>query len=299
MKAIYNIKQIIIFLLVLIILPSCGSDDKSKANKVNKLEILAIKVNKPQAYAGDEITAEALVGHPEGYDKEYSKIWLSCVGNKESCLVGDGITGLPSINSDTFKFKIPENIIPEGEESQSVFFLFILCESDIETCQNEMMSEDGEGLNNKFLKVSYKTVEVIRDDSPIVNHNPKIKSIYLNGTELTSDNITLKADKDDKDNRDDNIFTAEVTSSSFDEVENLKDKDKVDYESIVFAWKSTLGDIEHYYTDQEHDETIDDLDENPFRTAKDSESDTYKIYVIALDYRGGTDWRILNVTSEK
>ena len=42
-------KYFIILTILFILLPSCGKDTKSKASKVNKLEVLAIKVDKPSS----------------------------------------------------------------------------------------------------------------------------------------------------------------------------------------------------------------------------------------------------------
>ena len=274
----------------------------SKANKVNKLEVLAIKTDKPQAHAGEQITATSLVGHPEGYNKEFHTIWLLCNPSDDtgfkSCMSEDGIVGLPSIDNDEFHFTVPEDTLSQGFDSKKLYILFTVCESDMQTCQNTMTDKNGEGLKSSIFKFSYKTVEVIKDDMPITNHNPEIKTIYLNGEELTSDDISLKArDNDDQNNEDDNIFKAEVTSGSFDEIKTPKGEK--DYETVVFAWKSTLGDIKYYYTDQKQYEKTDDLDENPFNTALKSEVDNYKIYIIAIDNHGGVDWKILNVTNEK
>jgi len=297
-------KYIIILLLVFILLPSCGKDTKSKANKVNKLEIIAVKADKPQAHAGEDIIVKSLVGAPEEYNDEFHTIWLLCSPDDDSgfqsCMGEDGIIGLPVIDKDEFHFTVPSDILSQGLEKKKLYVLFTICESDMQTCQDAITDKGGDGLKSDIFKLSYKTVEVIKDEFPITNHNPEIKSIYYNGVELTSDDITLKARKSDDaddDNMDDNVFMAEVTSDSFDEIE-LPDGEK-DFERITFAWKSTLGEIKYYYTDQKHDEKVDDLDENPFNTALTSEVDNYKIYVIALDTNGGIDWKILNVTSEE
>jgi hypothetical protein len=283
-----------------IFLPSCGEDTKTNAKKVNKLEILAIKVDKPQAHAGENIIAESLVGYPELYNNEFHTIWFLCnpTGGTgiQSCMSEEGVIGLPAIDNDKFNFTVPTDILSsQNLESKKLYAIFIICEADIDKCQSSLMSENSNQFDSDIFKISYKTVEIIKDDSPIVNHNPKIKSIYLNGTELTSSNIALKASN--KDNRDDNIFKAEVTSDSFDEIKTPKGEK--DYETIAFAWKSTLGDITYYYTDQKYNETIDDLDENPFQTASNTENETYHLYIIAIDSRGGIDWKILNITNEK
>jgi len=279
-------------MILLIILSGCENDEKSTADKVNKLEILAIKVDKPQAHPGDAIEAEALVGHPEDFNDEFHTIWLLCNpkgdSGMESCMSEGGITTLPVIDEDKFNFTIPTDILDSSTpESKNMYIIHIICKNTAEKCMKNMDEGTGDGLDNSF-KISYKTVNVINSDSPIVNHNPIIKSIYLNGTKLSSNNITLEAESEN------NTFKAEVTADSFDEIKDAKGNP--DHETIVFAWKSTLGSIEYYYTDQKHDEAFDDLDDNDFEAAKASENDTYKIYIIALDTKGGIDWKVLNVT---
>jgi len=290
-----TIQKTIILMILLILIPACGSDDKSRADKVNKLEMLAIKVDKPQAHPGDVIEAEALVGHPEDFSDEFHTIWLLCNpkgdSGMESCMSEDGISAAPVIDNNKFSFTIPSDVLDSNiPKPKDMYIIHIICKDTAENCMKNMDNGTGDGLDNSF-KISYKTVNVINSNSPIVNHNPTIKSIYLNGTELTSNDITLKAESDN------NVFKAEVTADSFDEIKDAKGNP--DHETIVFAWKSTLGSIEYYYTDQKHDETIDDLDDNKFEAAKASENDTYNIYIIALDTKGGVDWKILNITNEE
>ncbi len=295
-------KYFIILTILFILLPSCGEDTKSKANKVNKLEVLAIKVDKPQAHPGDVIIANSLVGHPEDYSNEFHTIWFLCNPSDnsgfKSCMSEDGIIGLPTIDNNEFHFTVPADVLSQGAKNKKLYILFTICEADMQKCQDTMMNEAGNGLESDLFRFSYKTVEIVQDSMPIMNHNPKIKSIYLNGEELTSSDISLKARENDKENnKNDNIFKAEVTSDSFDEIKTPKGEK--DFESIVLVWKSTLGDIKYYYTDQKHDEKLSDLDENPFNTALKSEVDTYHIYIIAIDNRGGVDWKVLNITNEK
>lgn len=295
-------KIFIILTILFILLPSCGEDTKSKANKVNKLEVLAIKVDKPQAHAGDAIIANSLVGHPEDYNNEFHTIWLLCNPSEgsgfESCMSEDGIIGLPTIDNEEFHFTVPADVLSQGLKKKKLYILFTICEADMQKCQDAITNKEGNGLESDLFRFSYKTVEIIQDNMPITNHNPKIKSIYLNGEELSSNDIVLKArDNDKKNNENENIFKAEVTSDSFDEIKTPKGEK--DFEKITFVWKSTLGKIKYYYTAQKHGENFDNLDENPFETALNSDVDNYKIYIIAIDNHGGIDWKILNVTNEK
>ena len=282
-----------ILIIILLSIYSCGGDNMSKANKVNKLEVLAIKTDKPQAHPGDDITAKALIGEPLNYDDEYHSVWLLCIpeGNDfKSCFNSDSIDGIPVIDSNEFQFQVPSDILTDNIKRKRIYVLYTLCKSDFQTCSEEIQKENG--MENKIFKFSYKTVEIISNDSKITNHNPEIEKIYLNNKEI-NEQITLPSRKNKNDTYK-NIFKASVSKNSFDKYKNAKGKETS--ERITFIWKSTAGETKYYYTDQtDKDEFCDD---NPFTAPYKTETENYKLYIIAIDNKGGIDWKVIDITSE-
>jgi hypothetical protein len=295
-----NLIYIASILLVIILLPSCGPE-LTGPTEVIKLEVLSVKLDKPQVHPGDTINAEVLVGAPENYNKEYHQVWLLCDPKSDgsssmsfyACMNPSeaNIVGFPKIDGDNFNFKVPEDTLSAyGLTNKYMYLLFILCESDLDSCTSAMTPEEGSSnpFSSGLLKLTLKRINVVSPETEITNHNPIIKNIYLNDVAITSDSISLSGS--------DNVFKVEIDNDSFDKKTD-PDGNLID-ETIATAWKSNSGKFDFYYSNQEKGEVLEDFDENSFSVPKDTSSN-YKIYIIATDTRGGIDWKVINVTPSK
>jgi len=289
----------ILFLFILI--PSCGPDLTS-AQEVIKLQVISIKSDKPELHPGDTVKSEVLIGRPEGDTKEYHTVWLLCDPKSDgasgtsfaTCMnpQTSNLVGTPGIDTTEYTSIIPEDILSaKGLESKYMYILFIMCEADFETCTSSMTpSEDTEMNSNPFssdiFKLTLKRIRVVSKETEIMNVNPKIEGIYLNEELISSDTITVN---------DNDVFKVKIDKESYDKKTN-PDGDLID-ETIATAWKSNKGKFDFYLTNQEKDEELKDLDENPFSTPKEI-GDGYKLYIVATDARGGVDWKVLNVVAK-
>ena len=287
-----------IFIIIASVLFSC-SYDLTLPQEVKKLEVLAVKTDKPEVHPGDIVNAEVLIGKPENNQEEYHTMWILCNPNNDgrestafsACMdpkMSD-LIGNVSVDSDIFTVKIPEDILNKGDyKTKYLYILHILCKADEDTCISEADSTKSD--ENPFKKGIYhltlKRIKVVDNDIEIKNiHNPKIKAVYLNDEEIDfTSEISLKNDED-------NTFKVEIDSDSFDKMINNKGEEV--YETVSVAWKSNAGEFSYYYTNQSKDETLSDFDENPFDTPDGEHS--YKIYLIATDSLGGIDWKIIKV----
>lgn len=292
---------LISFLFIFIFLPSCGGDLTS-AQEVIKLQVLSIKSDKPEVHPGDTVISKVLIGKPENDATEYHSVWFLCDPKSDGssgtafaeCMnpKAGNLIGLPTIDKDEYSIKVPDDVLSINNlKSKYMYVLYILCESDMETCQNAMTSSEGSkemGFSSDIFKLTLKRIRVISPETEITNHNPQIEGIYLNNELVNTDSITL--------DNNDNVFKVKISQDSYDKKTN-PDGELIN-ETIATAWKSNSGKFDYYYTNQEKEESLDDLDENPFTTPKDK-TDAYKIYIIATDTRGGIDWKVLNVVSSK
>ena len=286
-------------LFLFIFLPSCGPDLTS-AQEVIKLQVLNIKSDKPELHPGDTVKSEVLIAKPEGNTEEYHTVWLLCDPKSDgasgtsfaTCMnpQNSNLIGAPSINTTEYSAKIPEDVLSKKNlESKYMYVLFVMCKADLETCTKSMSPDENTDMNsNPFssgvFNLTLKRIRVVSKDTEIRNNNPKIEGIYLNDKLIDSDSIKLS---------DDDVFKVKIDKSSYDKKTD-PNGELID-ETIATAWKSNKGKFEFYLTNQEKDEDLDDLDENPFSTP-DEIGDGYKLYIIATDARGGADWRILKVT---
>lgn len=289
--------KIILFTLIAFLIISCGPE-MTGPTEINKLRVLSVKADKPEAYPGNTINVESLIVAPTDYTKEYHKVWMVCDpqedGQSQSGLQAcmsmnmDLFIGLPVIDSDVFTFTIPVDSLSAFDfESKILYVVLILCEDTMENC---MPSGGNTNFDMDKYKITLKRVKVVKEDITVLNTNPEFDKIYLNDVEVTGDTITLPANtKASK-----NIFKASVKTSSFEQKENPEGK-MVD-ERITFSWTSTEGEFEYFFTDQLKEEVLKDFDENGFKTPK--EGGEYKLYVYVNDDRGGANFKVFNVTSQ-
>lgn len=296
-------KKIILFLTILLVaavLPSCGPSLTSP-QEVIKLEVLSVKTDKPQAHPGDVVQADILIGMPEDYTGEYHTVGLLCDPKSSgssslafaTCMNPEesNFVGTPALDSESFSVTVPEDTLSAyGLENKYLYLMFIVCEADGDTCFNSMNSGEGNPFENDIFKLTLKRINVIPSTEEITNGNPVIEKIFVDDEEINPEEpLSLEqAEKGKKFG-----FKVQISSDSFDKKTD-PDGELID-ETVSTAWKSNSGLFDYYYTNQEKDETLDDFDENPFEIP--SEAESFKIYVIATDSKGGIDWKVLSVNS--
>ncbi len=287
------IKKILLPLLLfiaIIVHPSCN-DDMSGPSFIDKLKLLAIKLDKPQVHPGDEVKASILLAKPQDYSEEFHSVILLCDPGAESgsgnsffnCMNPnkENIISTPIIDKEEIDIEVPSDTLSKYDlKEKYLYLIYILCESDINTCMVNASSRKNE--NDSTLKVSLKRIHVVNNDMEITNNNPIIKNVYLNNQIINGDTLVFDTKELD--------FIVEIDKSSFDKKSDGK------YEDMVVTWYSSRGEFDLFYTNEEFKDDFNSLDINEFNT-KDSTGD-YQLYIVASDKRGGFDWRVINIKEE-
>jgi hypothetical protein len=294
--------------MLLVFLPACGGEKLTGPTQVYKLQVLSIKADKPEVHPGDEVTVSALIGIPMDYDKEYTRAWVACdpkssVGQAGllECMKNSKENFIQFSVDDTIKFKVPDDtLVSYGLKKKDLYITLVLCKASADLCFNLMSDPDNkegfDGLDRDIFSFAYKRVSVISKEQEITNFNPEIEKIYLNDIELTSNNLTLKGrDTISEDNSKNNIFKVSVTNDSFNKFKNAKGE--LINENVTIAFRSTAGEFQKYLTDPKENDDLSMLDEVKYKSAVGDNTE-YKIYIVAMDQRGGADWKVLTVTNE-
>lgn len=268
------------------------------ASYIDKLRILAIKAEPPEAAPGENIILSTLVADPYGSVRRVGYLWVQCDPSTE------GTFGNACAQQDTLRTLNP-NELPEGVRIFPLFFDFafyrapfgVLNELDVDSIERRrgltatilLVAWEGgnlEDLQNPEVmrQMAIKRIR-IADPQQTPNRNPEISSLTLNGQPFDAFDVPkIKAGS-----------TIELSATSTEEsvqtfTRLLPDgSTEEQVEQNVFSWYTRGGRFTQGLSYSSRTDSGDPIGlELP--ELETLPNDIVDVWVVLRDARGGTDW---------
>ncbi len=272
-----KIKNILLGMSLLFLF-GCSQEKLQEYNRLEKIRVLALKADKPEATVGDTITITPLVSDFNGNGRTLTYSAESCsdpgiaAGADPNCngassyqSLGTGaVTGLSSPtytgSVNTISFTIPSDVLNGKsvyEQANGVPYIFVY----------KITASDGAEIR------TFKRIIVSIKSASLRNTNPTISNIYSNSDVLSSlpgSRVSLRA---------------EYTSSSVESYTGVSSDGTVgtQTEKMITTWFVSEGSIQYYRTL----DTETNSYEITFRPDK-----PVLIIAVLRDDRGGEDFMI-------
>lgn len=294
-------RQLALVVIVATVAFACGSERETElkpASYIDKLRILAIKAEPPEAAPGENVALSALIADPYAGIRRVGHLWVQCDPST------GGALGNACAQQNTLRSFNPDDL-PEGVRIFPLFFDFAFYRAPFGALDElEVDSiERRRGLTATILLVAWEGGSLEELDSPLVtrqmaikrvriadpqevaNENPQISSLTLDGEPFDAFDIPqVKAGS-----------TIELAASSTPEsvqtfVRVLPDgSTEKQVEQNVFSWYTRGGRFTQGLSYSSRTESGDPIGlELP--EVGTLPNDVLEIWVVLRDARGGTDW---------
>lgn len=278
---------------------SDAADELKPASYIDKLRILAIKAEPPEATPGQFISLSALIADPYAGIRRVGFLWVMCDPSTE------GEFGNACAQQDMLRSLDP-NELPEGVRvfpplfGQNAFYSApwgILDELDVDSIERRrgltatvlLVAWEGGRLEDLqepdiMRQMAIKRIRVA-DPQETPNRNPELSAITLNGEPFDERDIPkVKAGS-----------TIELAASSTEESVQVFSRVMPDGSTVeeleqnVFSWYTRGGRFTQGLSYSSRTESGDSIGlELP--ALETLPSDIVDIWVVLRDARGGTDW---------
>lgn len=268
-----------IALLLILLVAGCGGKGEDPATLVERLRILAVRAEPPQATLDEIVDLNALIVDPAGAGRPLSITWAVCLFDIPSSasdmfcsgpgsypIEGDSVSvslSLPNLADWVAQHGID---LDKAVGDPRLGDIYLLIGTEV-SAGNETVSA------MKRLKLQLKTGEP-------VNHNPQITDLEMDGTSLGAQPVSLNTGAKHK-------FRPVVSEDSREWFIPDKDTDEK-LEDNIFSWFATGGDLFDSRTILDTDNAGNDLVLNDW-TAPD-EPGLHSLWLVVRDGRYGTDW---------
>ena len=265
-------------LLLILLVAGCGKGE-DPATLVERLRILAVRADPPEATLDEIVGFEALIADPSGASRPISVTWAVCLLDVPSSasdtfcsgpgsypIQGTGASvslSLPDLADWIAQRGIDLNKLIGDPRLGDIYLLIGI----------EVSAGDETVQAMKRLKLQLKTGEP-------VNHNPQITDLEMDGASLGAQPVSLNAGAKHK-------FRPVVSEDSREWFIPDKDTDEK-LEDNIFSWFATGGDLSDSRTILDTDNAGNDLVINDWTAP--NEPGLHSLWLVVRDGRYGTDW---------